>query len=59
MIQEFQKNFNILDARKLIKKAWDKVAIKNIGRVWKNLCFELIDYFEGYDNLYEGLQKRS
>jgi hypothetical protein len=46
----FGKKFNVLNAVKIIKDAWNAVTESNLKGVWKKLCPEFLQDFEGFEN---------
>jgi hypothetical protein len=49
-IKEFWKSFNVLDAVKIIKEAWNAVTESSLKGVWKTLYPEFVQDFEGFEN---------
>ena len=57
-ILEFWKSFSILDAVKIIKKAWEKVTQNNMKGVWKKLCPQFFSGSVSFEELEKVVQSQ-
>ncbi|KAK1327341.1 hypothetical protein QTO34_018110 [Cnephaeus nilssonii] len=52
-LNDFWKSYNVLAAVKNISDSWDEVKQTNLNAVWKKLCPQFVNDFNGFENSVE------
>ncbi|XP_023238008.1 tigger transposable element-derived protein 1-like, partial [Centruroides sculpturatus] len=52
-VREFWRQFSILDAIKIIIDAWNEISESHMKGVWKKLCPQFVEDFEGFESSLE------
>ena len=48
-LKDFWKSYNILDSVQNIAHSWEEVKVTNINHVWRKLCPQFVNYFDGLE----------